>query len=207
MPLRDTSNGYGWLSIALHWITAIVVLVLLFVGDTISTLEGDERDDALLLHTSIAITAYVVLWARVVLRFVQKHPGPLPKQRGLFYEIGKVAHYVLVVAIAVMLVTGPLMVWFGGEGIEVWDWLVIPSPFEANFAVRDALHRVHATSALVILILTLLHIGGVYKHAAFNQDGTFSKMLVPAKPDENRDASRRAEADRGTPARAAHDEP
>src|SRR5690606_23016742 len=107
-----------------------VVLVLLFVGDTISTLEGAEREEALLLHTSIAITAYAVLWARVVLRFVQRHPGPLPKQRGLFFEIGKLAHYALLIAIAVMLVTGPLMVWLGGASIGVWDWFEIPGPFE-----------------------------------------------------------------------------
>lgn len=210
MPLRDTTNGYGWLSIALHWITAIVVLVLLFVGDTISTLQGDERRDALLLHTSIAVTAYAVLWARIILRFVQRHPGPLPKQRGLFFEIGKLAHYALLVAIAVMLVTGPLMVWFGGNGIGVWDWFVIPSPFEQNFAVRDVLHRLHAGAAIVILLLTLLHIAGVYKHAAFNQDGTFGKMLIPAKRDAAEDGrdggSRPIAVGRGAPAAAARDE-
>ena len=59
MQFRDTSTGYGWLSIALHWFTAIAVIVLLFVGDTISTLEGQEREEALLLHTSIAITSYL----------------------------------------------------------------------------------------------------------------------------------------------------
>lgn len=201
MRFRDTSTGYGWLSITLHWLTAIAVLVLLFVGDSISTLEGQEREDALLLHTSIAITSYVFLWARIVLRFVHGHPGPLPKQRGPFFWIGKYTHYLLLVAIAVMLITGPLMVWFGGAAIGVWDWFVIPSPFEQNFAVRDALHRVHATSAVAILLLTLLHIAGVYKHAAFNQDGTFGKMLIPATPDEE-DAARTR-----PPARPAHPAP
>src|SRR5690606_31169393 len=171
MRFRDTNTGYGWLSIALHWFTAIAVLALLFVGDTISTLEGEEREGALLLHTSIAITSYVFLWARIFLRFVHGHPGPLPQPRGPFFWIRKYTHYALLVALAVMLITGPLMVWFGGAGIGVWDWFVIPSPFEQSFAIRDALHRLHATSALIILLLTVLHIAGVYKHAAFNQDG------------------------------------
>jgi hypothetical protein len=34
-----------------------------------------------------------------------------------------------------------------------------------------------------VIIGTMLHIGGVYKHAAFNQDGTFSKMLVASRDD------------------------
>lgn len=209
MQFRDTSTGYGWLSIALHWFTAIAVIVLLFVGDTISTLEGQEREHALLLHTSIAITSYLFLWARILLRFVSGHPGPLPKQRGPFFWIGKYAHYLLLIAIAAMLITGPLMVWFGGGAIGVWDWFSIPSPFEQNFAIRDGLHRVHATSAIMILLLTLLHIGGVYKHAAFNQDGTFGKMLIPAKPDDEKERERvrtPARPPQTAPAAAARDE-
>lgn len=203
MRFKDTNTGYGWLSIALHWFTAIVVLVMLFVGDTISTLSGQEREDALLLHTSIAITAYVFLWARIVLRFKSGHPGPLPKQRGPFFWIGKYTHYLLLIAIAVMLITGPLMVWFSGAAIGVWDWFEIPSPFEQNFAVRDQLHRVHAASAIAILLMTLLHIAGVYKHAAFNQDGTFGKMLIAAKPDEDEEPAPRATARPGHAAPAA----
>jgi cytochrome b561 len=129
------------------------------------------------------MSAYVFLWGRIILRFVYRHPGPLPKQQGAFFLMGKYIHYTLLIALAVMLVTGPLMAWFGGAGIGVWDWFTIPTPFEENFAVRDALHSLHAWSAVVILILTILHLVGVYKHAAFNQDGTFGKMLVPAKPE------------------------
>jgi len=186
MPMRDTATGYGWLSIALHWFTAVAVIVLLFLGDTISTVEGvEEREQAVRWHTSIAMSSYVFLWARIILRFWHGHPGPLPRQKGVFFVLGKYTHFALLVAIAVMLITGPLMVWFGGAGIGVWDWFVIPSPFGENMGIRNGLHGVHAWSAAIILILTLAHLVGVYKHAAFNQDGTFGKMLVPAKPGED----------------------
>lgn len=179
MRLRDTTTGYGWLSIALHWYTAVAVFVLLFVGDTIATRAGAERAETLLLHTSIAATSYLFLWARVVLRFKQGHPGPLPQQRGVFFVLGKYTHFALLVAIAMMLISGPLMVWTGGDGIGIWGWFEIPSPLPRNPALRDALHTVHRWSAGTIFGLTLLHIGGVYKHAAFNMDGTFGKMISP----------------------------
>ncbi|HEU4620269.1 MAG TPA: cytochrome b/b6 domain-containing protein [Gammaproteobacteria bacterium] len=179
MRLKDTSNGYGWLSIFLHWYTAIAVIALLFIGDTIGTRIGAQRDATLHLHTSIAITSYVFLWARIVLRFKAGHPGPLPKQRGFFFLLGKYVHFALITAIGVMLITGPLMVWASGEPIHVWDWFVIPGPLPQSFALHDMLHSIHAWSAATILVLTVLHIGGVYKHAAFNQDGTFGKMLAP----------------------------
>ena len=126
--LRDTAAGYGWISIALHWITGVAVLVLLFVGSSIASAE--DRDGMVLLHTSIALSSYAFLWARIVWRVRTGHPGPLPNQRRSFFLVG-----------------------------------------------------------------------GVYKHAAFDQDGTFGKMLVAAKPGEQAPAAKpaidRAAADLG----------
>ena len=117
MRTTDTRTGYGWVSIALHWTTAIIVLTLWFVGSSIQSDPGTQ-ESTLRLHTSIAITAYLLLWARVIWRLKIGHPGPLPKQGGLFYQIGKYTHYTMCVAIAFMLITGPLMLWlkFGGFG-------------------------------------------------------------------------------------------
>src|SRR6267154_1659698 len=131
MRLRDPKNGYSWLSIALHWITAIIILTLWFIGSSIDADRVNGSLATLNLHTSIAISAYALLWARIIWRFWYKHPGPMPAQAGLFYEIGKYTHYLII----------------GSVG-------------------------------------AILHIGGVYKHAAFNQDGTFSKMLIASR-DEN----------------------
>jgi cytochrome b561 len=184
----DTAAGYGWISIALHWVTGVAVIVLLFIGSSISTAE--DRAGTLLLHTSIAVACYAFLWARIVWRFRAGHPGPLPNQRRVFFLIGKAVHYATITAMALMLVSGPLMGWSGGDAIGVFDWFAIPSPMSAHFALHDFLHGVHATSATVIVIGVVLHLGGVYKHAAFDQDGTFGKMLVAARPGENADKSK-----------------
>lgn len=182
MQARDTPNGYGWVSIALHWLTAVVVLTIWFIGSSINAGESmADYERTLKLHTSIAISAYVLLWARIVWRFVKGHPGPLARQAGAFYTIGKYVHFAILIAIAVMLVSGPLMVWARGEVIHVYDWFVIPGPFAMNMPLYDAAHTVHVWCSRVIIVGTVLHIGGVYKHAAFNQDGTFGKMLIAAR--------------------------
>lgn len=185
MRASDTKNGYGWVSIALHWVTAALILTIWFIGSSVTAQEDAlERQRTLELHTSIAISAYVLLWARVVWRFVKGHPGPLPGQGGLFYLIGKYTHFAMLAAIAVMLVSGPLMVWARGDAIHVFDWFTIPGPYGASTALADLLHGAHVWCSRIIIVGTLLHIGGVYKHAAFNQDGTFSKMLVAARDDQ-----------------------
>ena len=186
MRTRDTSTGYGWISIALHWLTAILILTIWFIGSSIQNDLAIGSNATLRLHTSIAISAYLLLWFRVVWRFKQGHPKAMPEQRGVFYEIGKFTHYAILAAVAAMLISGPLMVWSRGEPIYVFDWFTIPGPFGTNMDLYLFLHGVHVWCSRIIIVGTALHLGGVYKHAAFNQDGTFGKMLVAARDTETR---------------------
>ena len=181
MTIRDSATGYGWGSILLHWVTAVIIVGMLYIGSTIESLVGAERQRTLNLHTSIAITAYAVLWLRIVWRFFYGHPGPLPRQSGFFFRLGKWIHMLMLVALAVMLISGPFLVWTMGEPIRVFDWFAIPTPLAANFEANAMVHAVHHWAAILIFVTTLLHIGGVYKHTAFNQDGTLTKMILPAQ--------------------------
>lgn len=181
MRLNDTQNGYGWISISLHWMTALVILVMWFIGDSIAVAEGVNQDRLIRLHTSIAILAYALLWLRVLWRVFKGHPGPLTKQLSVFYRIAVGVHLIMVAAIAVLLVSGPLMAWSGGIPIRVFDWFSIPAPFGMNAAFFSVAHAVHAGAATAVIIGVALHVGGVIKHVAFNRDGTLAKMLLPGR--------------------------
>lgn len=177
MRVNDTSNGYGWISIVLHWLTAIVVLTMFVIG-TMS--QGAAREESLALvhlHTTIGMTAYVLLWGRIVWRFAVGHPGPLPKQGIAFFTIGKYFHFVLLTTIAVMLLSGPLLVWSGGEAIHVFA-ATIPSPVDKLPRVQHALRAVHGYTASFILAAMILHVLAVFKHTVLNRDGTFDKIMI-----------------------------
>ena len=126
--MRDTSSGYGWLSIALHWLTAAIVLVMLTVGSLTQPSRLGPADPRLLrLHTTIGITLYLLLWGRILWRFYVGHPGPLPKQGRYAFTLGKYFHYLLLFAIGVMLLTGPLIAWSAGQALQVFS-VALPSP-------------------------------------------------------------------------------
>lgn len=183
MSLKDAAAGYGWISIALHWITFVSITLLLYFGSSIGAYEGAERRAMVDLHTSTAVVSYVFLWWRVIWRFVYGHPGPTEDQGRIAFFVAKWVHLGMLVVLSIMLVTGPLTAWLGGSGIAVFDWFVIPSPFEMNISMSMTMHTVHRWMAVTLFVAILLHLGGVYKHLAFNQDGTFTKILFPAKPD------------------------
>src|SRR5437588_11577638 len=63
--LMDTASGYGWISIALHWLAAAFVLTMWTIGTmSQSAPEGDSR--LVDLHTTIGVSAYALLWLRIL---------------------------------------------------------------------------------------------------------------------------------------------
>ena len=181
MRLRDTPTGYGWVSIILHWLAAAAIVALLFVGDSIGT-QGDRM---LRAHTTIALLAYLVIAVRIWWRFKEGHPGPAEGQEGWSYTVGKIVHYGLVVAMAVMLVSGPLQAWSGGMPIRVFDWFTVPPPFDHHPALFEIAHEAHVWGAITLAVGTVLHIGGVFKHTIWNRDHTLIKIFMAAKPPED----------------------
>lgn len=182
MRLRDTSTDYGWISIVQHWLSAVLVLVVWFLGNSTQASQS-ENAPAVAMHTSFAVLAYVALIGRIVWRIVEHHPGPQPKQRGWSFTLAKFLHTALLLAISIMLVSGPLMAWSTGDAIQVFEF-TLPSPIGTHPDLWSFMHAVHESCALFIAYGVLLHVAGVLKHIIFNRDGTFDKMMVPAnRPD------------------------
>ena len=172
--MRDTARGYGWISILLHWATAIVVVAMLMTGDFV---QGGKVD-AVHRHTTIGIAMYVLLWARIVWRFRVGHPGPTAKQGRLSFAVGQYFHYAFLIAIGIMLISGPLMAWSAGDSIHVF-WMEIPGPIGEDVAIHRFLRAVHGYTAAAILAALVLHSLAAIKHALINKDGTFDKIVVP----------------------------
>jgi cytochrome b561 len=142
VELFDTKSGYGWVSIALHWLTAAIVVVMWTVGSLSQTSLHRTDPSLVYLHTSIGIAVWSLLWVRIIWRFAVGHPGPLPGQGRFLFAVVKCFHFLLLIAIGVMLLSGPLVVWSTGDGIHVFG-LVIPSPFGMLPEMHQFLRDVH----------------------------------------------------------------
>jgi cytochrome b561 len=174
----DGTADFGWISILLHWTAAVVLVSLLFIGNSIEASDAADRDHALRLHTTLALAAYLLLWLRVIWRMAKGHPRPLPRQGKIAYAIGKPFHYLLLGAIVVMLLTGPLMAWSGELPLRLWT-LEIPSPIGADSQLFFLMRAGHIAAATVLGWGTLIHIVAVVWHVAIDRDGAFDRMVAP----------------------------
>lgn len=176
LPGRDRDGGYGWTSIALHWLAGIAIIVLLFAGDSIGTAGEPARK----VHTTIASCAWLILAARIVWRLMEGHPPPAKGQGRFSYGAGVIVHYALLAGIALMLVSGPLAGWSSGGGIDVFDLHIRgadPRIPDVYAIAREA----HIVGAVLLAAGTTAHIGGVLKHMFFDRDNLFDRIMVPPR--------------------------
>jgi cytochrome b561 len=180
-PEPGIPTGYDWFSIVLHWLTAAIVIAMWVIGSMSQAAETGEYRRLVGMHTTMGVGFYLLLWLRIIWRFKQGHPGPLPAQRGVFYEIGKYTHYGMLVAMAGMLITGPLMVWTAGEAIALVSY-ELASPFGRVPLIQPLLRELHGIFALALGLGIAAHVLGTLKHMIINRDGTFDKMVMAEQP-------------------------
>ncbi len=183
MTIKDTANGYSWLTIALHWISAITVIILL--GLVIAADGAPEKQESALMgwHISIAVSMYLILWARVLWRLFNRRPTLAP-QNPILHQLAFWVPLVLIVAIALQLISGPLLVLSHGYPIQAFGTTIVPAIMEEREGLHEAAETVHAISGQAIFWVAILHVLGAFKHLIFNRDGTFRKILVPGNRPE-----------------------
>jgi cytochrome b561 len=181
----NTKAGYGWLSIALHWLAAIAIIAMLVTGFRADWAgdAGDRAGRSMLMgwHISLGASFAFILLARGFANYAQPRPTP-PEQAPPLKFLSSATHQLLLIAIVIQVISGPLAVWSGGRAINVFDLFSIPGPFaERNEGVHEAAELLHAVGRWAIVVLLSLHILGALKHALIDRDGVMRRMLAPAK--------------------------
>jgi cytochrome b561 len=164
--LHDQPDSFGWISIALHWVTAIAICLLWFLGNSISYLPVTEVDDRRALHIAIGLSVWALLAGRILWRFLSPHPH-VRGQTELTHKIARIAHTVILATLAVMIISGPIMAWSLADNSEL-----------ANIALMF-----HSFAATALLILVVLHVLAALKHLMFHDDETIVRIFVPRNPD------------------------
>lgn len=177
MALTDRASGYGWLSIALHWITAVLVVVLFLSGEELEELgRGVQRSDVLAQHLSIGAIAIIVFAVRILWQIRQPSPTP-PAQARPLRLLSHGVQWGLLAALAVLILTGPTIPWSAGRSFDAFGLISIPSPLPQMRWLHDALEEIHEVAAHALIPLLALHVLGALKHLIINRDDVVRRML------------------------------
>lgn len=166
---------------ALHWIMALLVLLmipagLLMVQDWIGR---PLQNTLFIFHKNVGVLILLLVTVRLIYRWLRP-PAPLPNSLPAWQtRIAGATHAALYVLMFAMPVAGYVRVRAGGFPIETLDALGVPSLVPRSDALAETAKAAHYYGGLAIGAIVAMHIGAALYHGVLKRDGIFSRMWPP----------------------------
>jgi cytochrome b561 len=169
---------YSLIAIVLHWIVALLVLVLMAVGWYFNTIPvgDDARGPVISWHKSLGLTAAMLILLRLLWR-VTHRPPPLPDALpGWQRRAARFNAVFLYVLMCVQPVLGYLSTSFSGYTTR---WFGLPLPHWGWKApeLNELFSQAHHLGAKLLVLALVLHVGGAVLHGLVRRDGVVGRML------------------------------
>lgn len=178
MALKNTQQTYGSMSIALHWLMAIMIMGLILVGFFMSDLDDSPQKFQIYgLHKA---TGFIVLLLALFRWYwTLSNPKPLPLD-GWSHGETAMAHaskWLLMLLMLVMPFSGLLMSVSGGHNVSVYGLFTIPGFDIKNDTLNGIGHKIHELGGYAIALVVSLHLLAALKHHLIRKDNTLNRML------------------------------
>lgn len=178
MHVKNSSTHYGSVSIAIHWLTAIVVYAMFGVGLWMVTLGYYDTwyHKAPELHKSVGMVLLAVMLFRVAWRFISPPPKPLSEYSLLTRYSAVIAHLMLYGLLFAILFSGYLIATAEGKPVEVFGLVPVPATLAIG-KKADLAGDIHLWLAWFVVLLSVLHGLAAIKHHFIDKDITLKRML------------------------------
>ncbi|MFA5530225.1 MAG: cytochrome b [Thiohalomonadaceae bacterium] len=179
MQLRDDAHRYGAVSVALHWVVALVVFALFGLGLWMTSLTYYDPWYRLgpWWHKSIGVVLFAVVLLRLGWRLWSVHPHPLPNHRPWERVGARLVHGLLYLLLLAVMVSGYLISTADGRALGVFDLFAIPATVTGLENQEDVAGQVHLVLASTLVGLAALHALAALKHSLIDKDRTLARML------------------------------
>ncbi len=178
MAARNGPESFGWVTRAIHWITALAVLIALPLGVWISEMEVSLAALKFFgYHKTLGITVLGLILLRMLWHLASPPPAPLP--HGVAWQDGlaEVVHRAFYVLLVAMPVSGWVASSATGIDTVVFGRWTLPRIAPVSEAWETAGFAVHGVLGKLLLASVVLHVGGALYRALVSRDGTLARMV------------------------------
>jgi len=180
IQIRNSRQGYGLVTVLLHWGMAALIIGLFFLGEYMVDLDYYDPwyNKAPDLHRSIGVLVAGLMLYRLGWRLSNVRPA----ETGKSWERRTAAwmHHIFYVLIAAIVVSGYLITTADGQGVPVFNWFEIPAAFDGFENQEDIAGEVHEWLAHLLIVLVVLHALAALKHHFIDRDSTLRRMFGKA---------------------------
>lgn len=185
--LKNSPYRYGSVAISLHWLMAIFIIVLFFLGLWMRTLGYYDPwyQRAPSIHKSIGILMFFLLSVRALWRMSNCIPAADSCLSPAEIKLSLWTHRAFYIVLLVIMISGYLISTADGRSIDVFGWFSIPALISNIEGQEDIAGAIHYWLAIIVIALATLHATAALKHHLINKDSTLKKMLPKNSSNKN----------------------
>jgi cytochrome b561 len=181
VPIIDITERYNAGAIALHWLTAALILANLALGVSMVPMRiSPTKLDLYVWHKSIGVTVFILTSLRLAWRAAHRPPAPVPMPAWQ-ERATTVSHALLYVLLFLIPFSGWL--YSSATGVQVVYLGLVPLPdlVPKDKAYADALRLVHVSLNLTLVAVLIVHTAAALKHHFVDRDRVLVRMLPWAR--------------------------
>ncbi len=178
MDLRNTTDRFGSLSMAMHWLM-LLLLIAVYAGIELRELYpkgSDPREALKQWHFMLGLSVFVLVWLRLALRLWGPTPEVQPPVGTWQLRFAHLMHLALYLFMVVMPVLGWLVLSAEGKTIPFFG-LELPALVGTDEGLADSFEDLHETIGTVGYYLVGLHTAAALFHHYVLRDNALLRML------------------------------
>ncbi|MET2985202.1 cytochrome b [Aureibaculum conchae] len=171
--MNDLTKKFSTGTIIIHWLTAILILLLFPLGKYMAGLNPSEKMGMIKVHAVLGIVVFVLTIIRSYLFFKSPRPKDLKTGSKFNDKLAVWIHNAFYFLLFGIAISGIATMILGGYGEAL---------SQGNSDLIKTLEEIpplkgHGVMALVMMILLVLHVIGVLKHYILTKENTLKRIF------------------------------
>mgnify|MGYP000966408010 CR=1 FL=1 len=162
----------------MHWISAVLIICMLFLGVSMIQSLAIWQNTAIKLHQSFGVLILMLVCVRLVNRFFIQTPA-LPNDLSGLQRFAAKATQVL---LYVLMITLPLSGWImrnaAGLPVSFFGTFELPILINESIKTHSAYRELHGIIAWSLFGVIVLHVSAALHHGLIRQDNVLPSMLL-----------------------------
>jgi cytochrome b561 len=173
--LRNTTETYGLVSRALHWLLAVLILGMVILGLVVEEMpKGPQRSGLMNWHQSLGTLVLILVAVRLAWRLVGPVPAPLGSAGT--QRLATLMHWLLYGLMILQPLSGLVQVQAAGHDLLLFGAWPVPRLVGENAGLKEFLEEVHETGWIALAVAVAGHAAAALKHHLIDRDRTLARM-------------------------------
>lgn len=175
--MRNTKESYGKVAIILHWLMALMVIGLVFIGFALDDIEKPLKFTVIGLHKATGVLVLIIGLFRWYWMLTNESPAPVDGMSKAEIGISHATKWILMLMLIGMPMSGIIMSMLAGHGIDMYGMFSIDPLFEKDRETAKIFGAMHGIGGRVLALIIVLHLLASLKHHFISKDNVLKRML------------------------------